>query len=372
MACRRSGPIPTSPPTPRGTPSPACSTAPPVGDYVLRLYRGGTVLAQAPIAVRDVPRLTSLVTDPLGLLADSTDRVIAAGQRYEAATGGGWLWTVLIDSADGRPVSDWAADLLAVNADQLDPRDAVLVASVGDIDVAIGVGTEAALTILPEEIAPIEDEAVFALGDGRYADMVDVVADGLVAAHQNDPQASPSPSPTPTPVPTPELVRVPDFVGLSRTDAEALADRRDVELRVRFRQTTDAPRGTVLSQDPDAGSQVPPGETVTIVVAAAPQLVTVPDVTGQDEADAIAVLLDAGLEPGTRTQRPSDSVPEGLIDPDRPAWRHRCRAGHGRRLRGLAGGGGHADAAPDRDRPASRDAPPDTGPGRRPGPARTR
>ena len=63
--------------------------APPVGDYVLRIFKGQAQLAETPLAVHDVPRLTSLLTDPAGLVAADADRVAAAGKRYEDATGGG-------------------------------------------------------------------------------------------------------------------------------------------------------------------------------------------------------------------------------------------------------------------------------------------
>jgi beta-lactam-binding protein with PASTA domain/ABC-type amino acid transport substrate-binding protein len=291
--------------------------APPVGDYTLRVFKGTDLLAETPLSVADVPRLTALLTDPLGLVSNDLQRVSDAGKRYEDATGGGWLWNVLIDTTNGIPVSEWAADLWAVNADQIDPRDAMLVAAAGDIDLSIVVGADAGRTILPDEISEIEDEAVFALGDGRFADMIDGVADGLVIAHEEGPEASPTPEPTeePTPEPsaTPETVRVPNLVGMTRDEAELLAARRGLEVSVTTRRTTEAVRGTVIEQDPPAGRSVARGETVAIVVAAAPQTVEIPDVTGLSEDDAVGVLLDAGFEIGTRTRRYSETINEGDV-----------------------------------------------------------
>jgi polar amino acid transport system substrate-binding protein len=295
-------------------------TAPPVGDFALQVFKGQALLAETAIAVRDVPRLTSLLTDPLGLVSADADRVAAASKRFEDATGGGWLWNVLIDSTGGIPVSEWTADLWAVNADLIDPRDALFVAAAGDIDVAIVVGSDAARTILPDELGSIEDEAVFALGDGRFADMIDGVADGLVTAHQEGPEANPTPTPRPTATPGPTTIRTPDFVGLTRDEAELLAARRGLETRVTFRRTTDAERGTVVAQDPPAGRSILPGATVLLVVATAPDTIPVPDVTGLTEDDAIAVLVDAGLEPGTRVAKANDSILKGdIIRTDPPA-----------------------------------------------------
>ncbi len=299
--------------------------APGVGDYTLRVFSGSDRIAETSLRVADVPRLTALLTDPNGLLANDLQRVSDAGKRYEEATGGGWLWTVLVDTTDGVPISEWAADLMAVNADQVDPRDAMLVAAAGDIDLAIVVGSDAARTILPDEISEIEDEAVFALGDGRFADMVDGVADGLVAAHREGPVASPEPTPSPEPTvapsATPVTVRVPNLVGMTRDEAQLLAARRGLEVEVQFRRTSETPRGTVIEQDPPAGRRVDPGATVTIVVATAPQTVRVPDVSGLSEDDALNVLLDAGFEIGQRTRRFSDSIAEGDVIRTDPAAR---------------------------------------------------
>ena len=55
--------------------------------------------------------------------------------------------------------------------------------------------------------------------------------------------------------------------------------------------------GTVLSQDPGAGSQAARGATVTITVARQPQQVTVPNTVGQDQSSALSTLADAGLTP---------------------------------------------------------------------------
>jgi serine/threonine-protein kinase len=52
---------------------------------------------------------------------------------------------------------------------------------------------------------------------------------------------------------------------------------------------------------------------VTITVARAPALVTVPDVVGDAEDDAVNTLLDAGLQPGTRASRTSANVARGRI-----------------------------------------------------------
>jgi beta-lactam-binding protein with PASTA domain/ABC-type amino acid transport substrate-binding protein len=297
--------------------------APAAGNYTLRVFRDATPVAAASLRVRDVPRLDPPLTDRTGLLADSVALVDAAALRFEQATGG-WTWYLVIDTTGGAPIHDYAADVWAVNDDQLLDSDALAVMATSDANVAIVVGEDLAFTVTSGELAALEDAVQDLLIEQRWEDAVDVVADDLVTAHQTPPPdpdatptprptATPRPTPTPTPTPPPATVVVPDLVGLTRRDAEEQAARADLELRVTFRQTSDEPEGTVLSQAPRPGREVPAGTTVTVVVATEPAAVAIPNVSGLTEADAFAVLLDAGLQPGERTRRYSDTVPSGRV-----------------------------------------------------------
>jgi beta-lactam-binding protein with PASTA domain/serine/threonine protein kinase len=65
----------------------------------------------------------------------------------------------------------------------------------------------------------------------------------------------------------PELVDVPDVVGETRADARILIQSAGLQQSVVFQDVTDPDEdGFVLDQDPDGGSQVPSGSTVTIAV----------------------------------------------------------------------------------------------------------
>jgi beta-lactam-binding protein with PASTA domain/tRNA A-37 threonylcarbamoyl transferase component Bud32 len=95
----------------------------------------------------------------------------------------------------------------------------------------------------------------------------------------------------------PQSVTVPSVVGQSQDTASA--ELANVGLKVSITQqdsTTENP-GTVLSQDPAAGSQAGRGSTVTITVARQPQQVTVPNTVGQGQSAALTALADAGLTP---------------------------------------------------------------------------
>jgi hypothetical protein len=69
----------------------------------------------------------------------------------------------------------------------------------------------------------------------------------------------------------PESVVVPDVVGLELTEAEALVGVAGLEVAVVEEETTAEAPGTVLQQDPEAGSTVDPGATVTLLAAQPPR-----------------------------------------------------------------------------------------------------
>jgi hypothetical protein len=113
--------------------------------------------------------------------------------------------------------------------------------------------------------------------------------------------ATETPAPTSTPVPVP----VPPVVG--RTASDAVDRVRAVGLEART-QTADrySPGGvgSIAVQDPPAGSLLPPGASVTLLVASGN--VVVPDVIGMFEQDAWNALHGAGLDVDTRHARRSN------------------------------------------------------------------
>jgi eukaryotic-like serine/threonine-protein kinase len=61
--------------------------------------------------------------------------------------------------------------------------------------------------------------------------------------------------------------------------------------------------GKVISTEPAADTEAQAGSPVTVFVSSGPAQVSVPEVTGQSEAEAKASLRAAGLEPGTVTKQ---------------------------------------------------------------------
>jgi serine/threonine-protein kinase len=116
-----------------------------------------------------------------------------------------------------------------------------------------------------------------------------------------------------------ERVAVPEVEGRPRDEAERLLREAELEAAVSEREDADAEPGTVLEQDPAAGTRVAKGGTVELVVARAPAEVPVPGVIDETEEDAVQALEDAGFE--VRVEEAPAETPDddGIVldqDPD--------------------------------------------------------
>jgi eukaryotic-like serine/threonine-protein kinase len=117
----------------------------------------------------------------------------------------------------------------------------------------------------------------------------------------------------------PEQVDVPDETGKSFDEASSELEAAGFKVTRKDQETTDEDPGKVLSQSPKGGSQAAKGSVVTLTVAKEPAQADVPDVTGEDQGDAIARLSGAGFEI-QRKEKDVDS-PEGdgvVLEQDPP------------------------------------------------------
>jgi beta-lactam-binding protein with PASTA domain len=104
---------------------------------------------------------------------------------------------------------------------------------------------------------------------------------------------------------------------MSVKDARRITRLSELHLAVDEHPSDDALRGGVLAQHPEPGSSVEPGAMISVDVGSRP-LTTVPDVRGRDEEGSLEALRQAGLAPGRRTLRRSDSVPADHVIRTRP------------------------------------------------------
>jgi eukaryotic-like serine/threonine-protein kinase len=94
----------------------------------------------------------------------------------------------------------------------------------------------------------------------------------------------------------PEPVPIPRVIGLSEDEAAATLRGEDLNVRVDQDFSATVPEGDVISQSPSPLTRVEPNSTVTIVVSRGPREFPMPDVRGQNRAQAEARLEGLGLD----------------------------------------------------------------------------
>ncbi len=122
----------------------------------------------------------------------------------------------------------------------------------------------------------------------------------------------------------PPLVPVPVFTDLTLADAQSLAIQIGVNLVVHEEVSDTVPVGTIISQDPAPGTEVPKGSDVQVVVSTAPQLVTLPNVTCLSYGAAKGAAAGSGARGGlgrNGSDAPRVSEPE-------PGGGHESRGRH--------------------------------------------
>jgi eukaryotic-like serine/threonine-protein kinase len=93
-----------------------------------------------------------------------------------------------------------------------------------------------------------------------------------------------------------KLVKVPVLVGVQRSVAVQRIRGRGLVPLVSEEESS-APPGEVISQSPDAGSELGPGSSVSLVVSEGKEQAKVPNVIGKLRREGVEELRAAGLEP---------------------------------------------------------------------------
>jgi beta-lactam-binding protein with PASTA domain/predicted Ser/Thr protein kinase len=93
-----------------------------------------------------------------------------------------------------------------------------------------------------------------------------------------------------------ETLAVPNVVDLPQDEAQRTLQDAGFDVTTDQDRDDDKEEGVVLRQDPAAGSELEAGKAVTIVVNSSAPRVEVPDVVGEQEADATRMLTDLNLK----------------------------------------------------------------------------
>jgi serine/threonine-protein kinase len=106
----------------------------------------------------------------------------------------------------------------------------------------------------------------------------------------------------------PRLAKVPVLVGAQRSLAVQQIRGRGFTPNVEEAESS-SPAGTVIRQSPSAGSELPAGATVTIVVSQGQPKATVPNVIGKERGEAVEAVREAGLTPSVQ-ERETEVPPQ--------------------------------------------------------------
>lgn len=128
-------------------------------------------------------------------------------------------------------------------------------------------------------------------------------------------------------VATVPVAGVPDVVGDSQEEAAAKLAQEGLRIGdVEYAYNKEVDAGFVISQDPEAGSEVVVGSAVQLSVSKGEETGQVPNVVGLSQDDAIATLEAAGFEVKT-TKEKSESVEAGDVIAQSPAAGKSAAAG---------------------------------------------
>ncbi|WP_253953805.1 Stk1 family PASTA domain-containing Ser/Thr kinase [Schaalia sp. 19OD2882] len=240
---------------------------------------------------------------------------------------GGWYWWsefgpgayLILPNLDGRSMSDATERASGLGLEVvLDPQFSDQVASgtvistdpVGgasvhkDSSVRLVVSKGVDMKIVPSLVGGTKDEAVKALTSAGLAagsvteEWSEQVPAGKVISQGTPPETSIAHD---TPVnfvvsKGREPIAVPSVVGSKAEDAKAALEQARLTPQASEQFSDTVETGVVISQTPEAGESLHIGDAVTYIVSKGPEMVTVPDVFGMQEAQAVAAMEAAGLQ----------------------------------------------------------------------------
>lgn len=123
-------------------------------------------------------------------------------------------------------------------------------------------------------------------------------------------------------------LEVPDVTAGATDAAQARLEELGFVVQILYQpnENTAFPKGTVFAQRPRAGAKVPQGDLVTVLVSDGPLGLQVPDVAGQQGAEAVALLQRSGLV-GELVPVPDESVRPGQVLGSEPETGQRVPSG---------------------------------------------
>ena len=119
--------------------------------------------------------------------------------------------------------------------------------------------------------------------------------------------------PTPTPSATVSTVDVPDVSGQDEESAKKTIEDAGLKFAKDEVANDTVSEGLAVSSDPEKGTKVEEGATVTVHFSTGSAMVKVPDLEGKTQEDARKALKDAGLEGGNTTLEDSATIQKDRV-----------------------------------------------------------
>ncbi|TLM80653.1 MAG: PASTA domain-containing protein [Actinobacteria bacterium] len=116
----------------------------------------------------------------------------------------------------------------------------------------------------------------------------------------------------------PQGVPVPTVTGKSLTEAKIAISQAGFTVGEISREYSEQPAGIVIDQSPVGNAEAEKGAKVFLTVSRGRETVTVPQLLGMSEADALKALSDAGLVPQAMPGKYSPNVPPGQVFEQQP------------------------------------------------------
>ncbi len=111
-------------------------------------------------------------------------------------------------------------------------------------------------------------------------------------------------------------IMLPDVSGMTQAEATVLLENEGFSVRVVKENSTEVPKGNVISQDPKGDSRLRRGTEIVLTVSLGTetQEVSMPDLRGMTEETAIATMVELGLDYSTPAEQMfSDDYAEGQV-----------------------------------------------------------
>jgi serine/threonine-protein kinase len=125
----------------------------------------------------------------------------------------------------------------------------------------------------------------------------------------------------------PKFYVLPDVRGKPESDAAGALGTLQVKVTTTRHFDDNVPKDDAVGTDPPAGERVRADTPVTLIVSSGPEMLDVPDVSGDDQNDARSTLENAGFEVNVVEQF-SDAVDPGLVISQDPKGGQQLAKGH--------------------------------------------